>query len=428
MAKARILIADDNIAILRALSDILESQGYQVETAETGRTAISKFEAQRFDAVLLDITMEEQDIGVKVLKKMVESAPDTPVIMISGGADTQQAARTIQYGAYDYLAKPLDLQRVMITVKNALDKSNLVTSTDVIKKKLNTYEATEIIGKSAKVMEMLSDMKIVAPTDATVLITGPNGGGKELVAQWLHENSSRRGKPIITVNCAAIPTELVVSELFGHMKGSFTGAHADFAGKFEQAHGGTLFLDEIGDMPIEAQAKMLTALETRKITRIGGKGPINVDVRVVAATNQNLLLLMRQGRFREDLYYRLNVIEMKVPSLNERRDDVPLLADFFIERYRNRTGIIPKFLSPEAISLLQQHDWKGNVRELRNVVERLMILGSDTITAEEVRRHVMLRESTFEDQLQSLFNQFNNKNELLDYVGKLFEQGMSHRA
>lgn len=381
---SRILIIEDEAAIRRVLKKIIseENDSYQVEEAEDGLIGLDLIKKNDYDLVLCDIKMPKAD-GVEVLEKTRKLKPETPVVMISGHGDIDTAVQTMRLGAFDYISKPPDLNRLLNTVRNALDRKELVIENKRLKKKVS--KNYEMIGKSKAITHIKEIIEKVAPTDARVLITGPNGTGKELVAHWLHEKSERANSPLIEVNCAAIPSELIESELFGHVKGSFTGANKDRAGKFEAANGGTIFLDEIGDMSLSAQAKVLRALQENKISRVGSDKDIKVNVRVVAATNKNLKKEITEGRFREDLYHRLAVILIQVPALNDRRDDIPLLIDFFTDKISNEQGMVKKEFSTEAIKLLQSYDWTGNVRELRNVVERLIILGEKIVSDKDVR-------------------------------------------
>ncbi len=385
---SNVLIIDDERAIRKTLSEILSYEGYKIDEASDGEEGLKKFREKAYDVVLCDIKMPKLD-GIEFLDKARESNPDVPVIMISGHGTIETAVEAVKKGAYDYISKPPDLNRLLITIRNATDKTNLVTETKVLRRKVTKVE--EMIGESSAILKIRDTIEKVAPTDARVLITGENGVGKELVARWLHEKSNRNKSPLIEVNCAAIPTELIESELFGHEKGSFTSAVKQRIGKFEQAHGGTLFLDEIGDMSLSAQAKVLRALQEGKITRVGGDKDISVDVRVVAATNKDLLQEVEEKNFRLDLYHRLSVIIIHVPSLNERRDDIPALVHHFLHAICSEYGIPVKGIDKEAIEALKQNNWTGNIRELRNVVERLIILSGKTITAEDVASYVMLR-------------------------------------
>ena len=385
---SNILIIDDEKAIRKTLSEILSYEGYKIDEAGDGEEGLKKFQEKVYDVVLCDIKMPKMD-GLEFLDKAGESNPDVPVIMISGHGTIETAVEAVKKGAYDYIAKPPDLNRLLITIRNAMDKTNLVTEAKVLRRKVGRVD--EMIGQSAAIIKIKDTIDKVAPTDARVLITGENGSGKELVARWLHEKSNRSKSSLIEVNCAAIPGELIESELFGHEKGSFTSAVKQRIGKFEQAHGGTLFLDEIGDMSLSAQAKVLRALQEGKITRVGGDKDISVDVRVISATNKDLLKEVDEKQFRLDLYHRLSVIIIHVPSLNERRDDIPLLVDKFLEDISQDYGAAKKGIDKDAVEELKQHNWSGNIRELRNVVERLIILSGKTITLEDVKSYVIPR-------------------------------------
>jgi DNA-binding NtrC family response regulator len=380
----KILIIEDEAAIRRVLTKILseESDTYKVEEAEDGLSGIEKIKNEDYDLVLCDIKMPKMD-GVEVLEAIKKIKPEIPVVMISGHGDLETAINTMRIGAFDYISKPPDLNRLLNTVRNALDRKQLVVENKILKKKVS--KNYEMIGVSEPINHIKEMIEKVAPTDARVLITGPNGTGKELVAHQLHEKSERASFPIIEVNCAAIPSELIESELFGHVKGAFTSAVKDRAGKFEAADGGTIFLDEIGDMSLAAQAKVLRALQENLVQRVGADKDIKVNVRVVAATNKDLKKEIAEGRFREDLYHRLAVILIKVPALNERRDDIPLLIEHFTAKIAEEQGNIAKSFSPAAIKLLQEYDWTGNIRELRNVVERLIILGGTEISENDVK-------------------------------------------
>lgn len=381
-----ILIIDDEKAIRKALTEILSSEGYKTEEASDGEEGLKKFREKTFDVVLCDIKMPKID-GIEFLQKAGEANPDVPVIMISGHGNIETAVDAVKKGAFDYISKPPDLNRLLITIRNAMDRSSLVTETRVLKKKVNRVQ--EIIGASEPIKKIKETIEKVAPTDARVLITGENGVGKELVARWIHEKSNRADGQLVEVNCAAIPGELIESELFGHEKGSFTSAIKQRIGKFEQANGGTLFLDEIGDMSPNAQAKVLRALQEGKITRVGADKDITVDVRVIAATNMDLLKEVEEKRFRLDLYHRLSVILIHVPSLNERRDDIPLLTDKFLQDICSEYGVAKKSIDSTAIKMLQEYNWTGNIRELRNVIERLVILSGKTIAADDVKAYVL---------------------------------------
>ncbi|HET6769304.1 MAG TPA: sigma-54 dependent transcriptional regulator [Chitinophagaceae bacterium] len=383
---ADILIIDDEKAIRKALMEILSAEGYKTEEAGDGEEGLKKFKEKSYDVVLCDIKMPKLD-GIEFLQKATETNADVPVIMISGHGNIETAVDAVKKGAFDYISKPPDLNRMLITIRNAMDRSSLVTETKVLKRKVNRVQ--EMIGDSSPIRKIKETIEKVAPTDARIMITGDNGVGKELVARWVHEKSSRASGQLVEVNCAAIPSELIESELFGHEKGSFTSAIKQRIGKFEQANGGTLFLDEIGDMSLNAQAKVLRALQEGKITRVGADKDINVDVRVIAATNKDLLKEVEEKRFRLDLYHRLSVILIHVPSLNERKDDIPLLVDRFLTDICNEYGVAKKSIDADAINLLQDYNWTGNIRELRNVVERLIILSGKTISAEDVKTYVV---------------------------------------
>ena len=382
---ARILIIDDEKAIRNALRDILSYEKYEVHEASDGNEGIKMAEADSYDLVLCDVKMPKVD-GIEVLSRLQEVHPDLPVVMISGHGTIETAVEAIKKGAYDYISKPPDLNRLLVTVRNALDKNRLVTETKSLRKKI--FKTREMIGDSIALQGIREMIDRVAPTEARVLITGGNGTGKELVAHWIHEKSMRSSGPIIEVNCAAIPSELIESELFGHEKGAFTSAIKQRIGKFELASAGTLFLDEIGDMTLSAQAKVLRALQENKITRVGGEKEITVSPRVIAATNKDLRQEIAKGNFREDLYHRLSVIVIHVPSLNERKEDIPLLATHFLNEICENYGMPLKEFTAEAIKALQQMNWTGNIREMRNVVERLVILCDKKITEKEIRKFV----------------------------------------
>lgn len=380
----KILIIDDEKSIRLALKDILDDEGYQVDLAEDGKSGLQKAMEGKYDVIFCDIKMPGMD-GMEVLEKMVAEGVESAIVMISGHGDIETAVKCIKEGAYDFVSKPLDLNRILITVKNATDHSDVVKENKTLKKKIaSSSSVQEIVGNSKAIMEVKDMIDRVAPTDARVLITGSNGTGKELVARWLHEKSNRAKMPFIEVNCAAIPGELIESELFGHEKGSFTSAIRQHKGKFEQADGGTLFLDEIGDMSLSAQAKVLRVLQENKLTRVGSDKDINVNVRVVAATNKNIPKEIEKGNFREDLYHRLSVIVIRVPSLSERKEDIPLLTEYFIDQISKESGMGKRSINKDAIEELKKHSWTGNIRELRNVVERLMILGGNPITKADV--------------------------------------------
>ncbi len=387
---SNILIVDDEKAIRKTLGEILSYEGYKLEEASDGEEALKRFKEKSYDVVLCDIKMPKMD-GIEFLERAREANPDIPIIMISGHGTIETAVEAVKKGAYDYISKPPDLNRLLITIRNAMDKTNLVTETKVLKRKVAKVQ--EMIGESAPIKKIKDTIDKVAPTEARVLITGENGVGKELVARWLHERSARAGGPLVEVNCAAIPSELIESELFGHEKGSFTSAIKQRIGKFEQANSGTLFLDEIGDMSLSAQAKVLRALQEAKITRVGADKDINVDVRVVAATNKDLLKEVEEKNFRLDLYHRLSVILIHVPSLNDRKDDIPLLTDKFLEDICMEYGIAKKSIDKAALDELREYNWTGNIRELRNVVERLVILSGKTITRDDVIANVVPKRS-----------------------------------
>ncbi len=381
---SKILVIEDESAIRRVLVKILseENEAYQVEEAEHGAAGLDLVKKNDYDLVLCDIKMPRMD-GVEVLQEARKLKPEVPFIMISGHGDLDTAVNTMRLGAFDYISKPPDLNRLLTTVRNALDRKELIVENKILKKKVS--KNYEMVGKSKEIDAIKEIIDKVAPTDARVLITGENGTGKELVAHWIHQKSDRSDAPFIEVNCAAIPSELIESELFGHVKGAFTSAVKDRAGKFEAANKGTIFLDEVGDMSLSAQAKVLRALQENKISRVGTDKDIKVDVRVVAATNKDLQKEIAEGNFREDLYHRLAVILVRVPALNERREDIPLLIEHFASKIAEEHGSSPKKFSAKAVELLKGYDWTGNIRELRNVVERLIILGGDTVSEEDVK-------------------------------------------
>ncbi|MEO1255399.1 MAG: sigma-54 dependent transcriptional regulator [Bacteroidota bacterium] len=382
---SKILIVDDEKSIRDALGDILSEEKYEIFTAEDGEDAWSTLDSEKIDLVLCDIKMPKMD-GMELLSKVSEEGLDIPFVMISAHGTIDTAVEATKKGAYDFIQKPPDLNRILLTVRNALESSKLNTETKVLRKKVS--KGLDIIGESKEIAEVKETIEKVAPTEARVLINGENGTGKELVAKWLHEKSTRSKAPLIEVNCAAIPSELIESELFGHEKGSFTSAHKQRIGKFEQAHGGTLFLDEIGDMSLSAQAKVLRALQDKKVTRVGGDKSISVDVRVLAATNKNLKDEIAEGNFREDLYHRLSVMVITVPALRERKSDIKLLVDHFLHQVASEYGNSKKEIEPEAVAQLENHDWTGNIRELRNVVERLVIMSQDIIKSKDVKKYV----------------------------------------
>ena len=381
-----ILIIDDEKAIRKTLTEILGFEGYKIDEAADGEEGLKKFKEKNYDLVLCDIKMPKLD-GIEFLEKAKEINYEVPIIIISGHGNIETAVEAVKKGAYDYISKPPDLNRMLITLRNAMDKTTLVAETKVLKRKVSRVQ--DIVGESAPIRKIKDTIEKIAPTEARVLITGENGAGKELVARWIHQKSARCNGAIVEVNCAAIPGELIESELFGHEKGSFTSAVKQRIGKFEQASGGTLFLDEIGDMSLNAQAKVLRALQEGKITRVGADRDINVDVRVIAATNKDLLKEVESKNFRLDLYHRLGVIILHVPTLNERASDIPLLVDRFLEDVATDYGQPKKSIDKKAVDLLQKYKWNGNVRELRNVVERLIILSGKTITAEDVENYVL---------------------------------------
>lgn len=381
----KILIIDDERAIRNSLKEILQDEGYSAETAEDGASGLAAAAKEHFDVIFCDIKMPGMD-GLEVLDKLSAEGIESAVIMISGHGDIDTAVECIKKGAFDFIQKPLDLNRILITIKNATEKANLVTQTRILKKKVF---GTQMIGESEAIQHIREIIEKVSATDARVLITGSNGTGKELVARSLHENSNRSSMPYIEVNCAAIPSELIESELFGHEKGAFTSAIKQHKGKFEQAEGGTLFLDEIGDMSLAAQAKVLRVLQERKLSRVGSDKDIEVDVRVIAATNKDLRKEIEEGRFREDLFHRLSVIVIKVPMLDERKSDIPLLIEYFTDQICSESAMPRKSFSKEAVAALENKTWTGNIRELRNVVERLLILGDNQISEQNVKDYVL---------------------------------------
>lgn len=380
----KILVVDDERAIRNSLKEILGDEGYDVDIAEDGATAVSMAEKERYDVIFCDIKMPNME-GTEVLEKLRADGVDAAIVMISGHGDIDTAVECIKKGAFDFIQKPLDLNRILITIKNATERTQIITENTNLKKRVY---GQQMIGDSAPMQHLRDMIEKVAPTNTRVLITGPNGSGKELVARSLHQQSLRSNMPYVDVNCAAIPSELIESELFGHEKGAFTSAVKQHKGKFEQADGGTLFLDEIGDMSLAAQAKVLRVLQEKKLSRVGSDKDIEVDVRVLAATNKDLKAEIEKGNFREDLYHRLSVIVLHVPSLDERKDDIPVLVDYFIDQVCTESGMPKKAVSPEAMKLLQEKSWTGNIRELRNVVERLLILGSNPVSAQDVRDYV----------------------------------------
>ncbi len=419
---ARILIIDDERSIRNTLRDILEFEKYEVEDAKDGEEGLEKIKANDYDVVLCDVKMPKLD-GMELLEKATALKSETQFIMISGHGNINTAVEATKKGAFDFIEKPPDLNRLLVSIRNALDKSTLVTETRVLKKKVS--KTRDIIGESAAIRQIKDTITRVAATDARVLITGSNGTGKELVARWLHEQSERAGAALVEVNCAAIPSELIESELFGHEKGAFTSAVKQRIGKFELAHGGTLFLDEIGDMSLSAQAKVLRALQENRITRVGGDKEISVDVRIVAATNKNLLDEIARGNFREDLYHRLSVVIIQVPPLKDRLEDIALLAPAFLTEVCQEYGYSPKQFTPGAVQELQKQPWRGNIRELRNVVERLAIFSDVQITADDVRLYAANAGTDSKATAQTassdaLYDRFDNLQDIKDYVEKEF--------
>ena len=410
-----ILIADDEKAIRKTLREILEYENYKVDEAEDGQKAYDMAKENEYDLILCDIKMPKMD-GLEVLDKLKKEGNEAQIIMISGHGTLETAVDAVKKGAYDFISKPPDLNRLLITVRNALDKQNLVTETKILKRKVS--KTREIVGDSPAIMKIKETIERVAPTDARVLITGENGTGKELVARWVHEKSNRAGGPLIEVNCAAMPGELIESELFGHEKGAFTSAIKQKLGKFELANGGTLFLDEIGDMSLSAQAKVLRALQESRITRVGGDKDILVDVRVIAATNKDLTKEIEAGNFRMDLYHRLSVILIHVPSLHERADDIPQLADRFVREICEDYAIPKKVITPKALEELKTMRWDGNIRELRNVMERLVILSDQKITEDEVKSFVTNTQA--KETPTDLFESFDKFQDFKEHIEKLF--------
>ncbi|HMR46592.1 MAG TPA: sigma-54 dependent transcriptional regulator [Bacteroidia bacterium] len=382
---SRILIIDDEKSIRHSLKEILEYENYKVDEAPDGIEGIKMAEKEKYDIIFCDIKMPRMD-GIEVLENLQNKCPEVPVVMISGHGNIDTAVEAIRKGAFDFIAKPLDLNRILITVRNALDRTVLVKETKTLKRKIS--RTNEMIGESEGIRKIKDMIERVAPTDARVMITGSNGTGKELVARWIHEKSERNNMPLIEVNCAAIPSELIESELFGHEKGAFTSAIKTRSGKFEQANGGTIFLDEIGDMSLSAQAKVLRALQENRITRVGGEKDFPVDVRIIAATNKDLRSEIEKNNFREDLYHRLSVILIHVPSLDDRREDIPVLVNYFLKEIAEEYKSPQKNIDADAIEQLQHKNWTGNIRELRNVVERLVILGGKTISKDDVINYV----------------------------------------
>ena len=412
---ANILIIDDEKSIRRTLREILEYESYKIDEASDGVDGLTKFSEGDYDVVLLDIKMPKMD-GMEVLEKLLASGDDVPVIMVSGHGTVETAVEAVKKGAFDYIAKPLDLNRLLISVRNALDKTKLVTETKVLKRKVT--KTREILGESPAIQKIKDTIDRVAPTDARVLITGQNGTGKELVARWIHEKSARAKGPLVEVNCAAIPSELIESELFGHEKGAFTSAVKQRLGKFETATEGTLFLDEVGDMSLSAQAKVLRALQENKITRVGGEKEITVNVRVVAATNKDLAKEIDRGNFRLDLYHRLSVILIHVPSLNDRKDDISILAEKFVDEICEDYSMPRKVITPKAMNELSNIAWTGNIRELRNVMERLVILSEAKITEKEVMSYASVHPT--HDPMEILFNKYGKFQEFKDHIERLY--------
>ena len=422
MAVPSILVVDDEAAIRRTLREILEYEDYAVDEAEDGEIAIEKLKSERYDVVLLDVKMPKKD-GIEVLEAMSSMQVDVPVVMISGHGTIETAVEATKLGAFDFLEKPPDLNRLLLTLRNAMDRSQLQEENKRMRQTIverHSSDLTPILGESAPIRQIKETIERVAPTEARVLITGEAGTGKELVAKWVHRLSHRSEGPVVEVNCAAIPGELIESELFGHEKGSFTGATKQRIGKFEQAHGGTLFLDEIGDMSLSAQAKVLRALQESEITRVGGDRSIPVDVRVVAATNKDLLQQIEEHKFREDLYHRLSVILIHVPPLRERRQDVPIITEHIADRIARRNGLEPKPFTDEALQALKGFEWRGNVRELHNVVERLIILSTgDRISHIDVERYVAPGGASV-NPIVGLMDRFDQFQEFRDMAEKLF--------
>ncbi len=416
---ATILLIDDEASIRRTLKEILEFEKYQVLEAPDGFSAIEIFKKSAIDTVLLDIKMPKMD-GLEVLDFLQEINPEIPVIMISGHGNIDTAVEAVKKGAFDYISKPPDLNRLLITLRNAQERHSLVVETKSLKRKISRAGLQDIIGDCPQIIAVKETIQQIAPTEARVLITGPNGSGKELVAKWIHEGSQRNNAALIEVNCAAIPSELIESELFGHEKGSFTSAHKQKLGKFEQANGGTLFLDEIGDMSLSAQAKVLRVLQENTLSRVGGEKDIKVDVRIIAATNKNLHEEIAAGRFREDLYHRLAVIVLPVPALCDRREDIPGLIDHFIKMVCKEYGIPCKKIEKDAVNTLTKLPWTGNIRELRNVIERLIILSQHKITLSEVEKYV-IPVSFSRVKNQNWLNTFTSAEEAHRYIDKHFQ-------
>ncbi len=417
---AKILIVDDDKSIRSTIREILEFEKYEVDESTDGLDCIVKVKQNKYDVIILDIKMPHMD-GMEAIEKIQNLAHDTPVVMISGHGNIDTAVEAVKKGAFDFIQKPPDLNRLLITIRNAMDKSTLITQKKVLQRKVSKNKVQDIIGTSKVINNIKDTIKRVAPTEARVLINGKNGTGKELVARWIHEYSPRKKGNIIEVNCAAIPAELIESELFGHEKGAFTSAHKQRVGKFELANGGTLFLDEIGDMSHSAQAKVLRALQENRITRVGGDKSIPVDVRVLAATNKDLRAEISKGNFREDLYHRLAVIIIEVPALNDRREDIPMLVDHFTDMTCKEYGINKKDIAAGAMKELQKLNWTGNIRELKNVVERLIILSDKSITKADVMQYV-IPSSANKTKLEELFEQFSSVKALQTFVSKEYEK------
>jgi len=415
----KLLVVDDEPAIRRTLSDILSNSGYQVDTAIEGRDCLDKVSQSKYDLILLDIKMQGMD-GHQAFAALSKQYPDIPVIMMSAHGSIETAVDLVKAGAYDYLPKPPDLSRLLITIRNAIDKGTLTEEVKIHRRK-NRRGAPRMIGTSEKMTQLKNQLSKVAASNSRVLITGPNGSGKELVALNLHYQSERKSGPFIEVNCAAIPSELIESELFGHEKGAFTGATNTSTGKFEQANGGTLFLDEIGDMSLSAQAKVLRALQENKITKVGGKKDIHVDVRVIAATNKNLEEMISRNEFREDLYYRLNVVPMEVPSLNDRRDDIPSLANYFVKTICKADKKPVRKIHRTAMKALKEYNYNGNIRELRNIIERLLILGGEEISEQDVIHHVIQKNSSTPALLKRLVGKLGGPEKAIAFIHKEFD-------
>ncbi|MEI6881844.1 MAG: sigma-54 dependent transcriptional regulator [Bacteroidota bacterium] len=411
----KILIIDDEKAIRNTLREILEYESYEVDEASNGAEGLEKLANDDYEAVLCDVKMPKMD-GIEVLTKAKEIDDDIPFIMISGNGTIETAVEATKKGAYDFISKPPDLNRMLLTIRNAIDKKSLTVETKVLRRKVT--KTREIIGDSPAIQNIMNTIDKVAPTDARVLITGENGTGKELVARWVHEKSNRAKNTLVEVNCAAIPSELIESELFGHEKGAFTSAIKQRIGKFEQANGGTLFLDEVGDMSLAAQAKVLRALQENKITRVGGDKDIDVNVRVIAATNKDLMREIEKGNFRMDLYHRFSVILIHVPSLNERKDDVPLLAEKFIKEICEDNGIPKRSFLPQALDELKKLNFSGNIRELHNIVERLVILGQARITVEDVQKYAS--PVSVHEEEKSIYERFSTLQDFKEYVERIF--------